>query len=588
MGTLADKLNAARNETGTQTLAEKLRGSSSTLPVTPTSLISSLSKKYNSVGNTLGNFSEGLVKGALGTVTGLGEITSKGLSYLPGNVGKFFQGGVQEAELQKRTNLKAEGTAQKVGKSVEQIAEFFIPGGKVNQIEKILAGGAKSATLARLSPFLGSKAANVISRAASLGTKMGVRATEGGGIIAAQSGGDASQTKTGTLISGIIPVAGESLSLLAKKIGGIKEVGKRLAGALSGRGTAVIDEIIKDPKSALEGLTGESVNTLSKDARLLKETAVNMKVEAGKEYSRVLNNLQSIYENEGKSFNKGTEINKITDLLRNKFGIVKKGDILDGIKQKGDNAGTLDFESSRFIKPGEIGLINRALNTVKAFRDPLSPKTLESLASKIDKLKSQSPSAIDINSAIHTITSSLRDSVAKMGEEVGYTEGADLARNFATAMDKLDDFTGKFKATGEDLRPDVGAEVSKIGELRKGQPVILPETEKTKIIQDLSTLFSGNKDIDKDTLRKIVFGQELLSREAGRTLATATEKASTKIGDFVRELIISPILSPAAIGKITAKTTLKAKEVTQFILALRKFNPAARGSVIKLISQYNE
>lgn len=549
-----------------------------------------------SEGNTMINLGIGAAKGLGNTLLGAGELTSKVLGkVLPGKTGEFFAGGAGEAEhIKNDTNIvKPQGAAQTIGKTAEQIGEFFVPAGEVAKVEGLLSGGAKALTHANLAPIVGDTAAKILEHAASLGTKMAVRATEGGGVIGLQSGGDPEATKTGALAGGLLAPVGEALSTVAKRAGGISEVGKRLAGALSGRGTAVIDEVIKDPKAAMEGLTGESIDTLSKNAKLLKEASVNMKAEAGKEYSRVLNNLQSIYENEGKSFDKGTEINKITDLLKDKFGIIKAGDRAEITGEEVPDKGKLDFESSRFL-PKEATIIERALNIIKSFKDPLNPKTIEGLASKIDKLKSQSPSAIETNSVIHTITSSLRESVAKMGEEAGYKEGADLARNFATAMDKIDNFNSLFRTTSEDLRPEGTKgteEISKVGNLRKGSdaPIILPETEKTKIIQDLSTLFSGNKDVDKDLLKKAVFGgQEVLSREAGRTLATATEKASTKLGDLIREAVITPLLPPKKIGEIVAKTTLNAKQVSKFIKALKALDPVARGSVIELISKNND
>lgn len=595
MGVIANKL-AKENMAGGGVAS---RAAGNPAQVTPQSIIQKLASKYSGVSNTLGNFSEGAVKGALSTIRGLGEVgtkigdtLSRGVEAV-GGPKELFRG----SDIYRPTTptgekvkefLKPQGTAQTVGKATEQIAEFFIPAGKINAIEKILAGKTTLATVSKLTPIVGEKSAKILSKAASLGVKMNIRAAEGGGVIALQTGGDPAQTKSAAKVGAAFPALAGGLGFIGRKItsGSIE---KRLAGALSGRGKAVIDEIVKDPRAAIEGLTGESIKNLGKDARILKEASVAMKAAAGKEYNRVLNNLQAIYQNEGKSFNKGTEINKITDLLESKFGIIKAGKIAELTGEVVDDAGKLDFESSRFL-PKEATIIERALNIIKGFRDPLSPKTIEGLASKIDKLKSQSPSAVETNSVIHTITSSLRDSVAKMGEEAGYVEGADLARNFAVAMDKLDNFNNLFRTTADDLRPEaVGIEVSKIGEARKGLPVILPETEKTKIIQDLSTLFSGNKDVDKDILRKMVFGgQEVLSRQAGRTLATAQEKASTKLGDIIREAIIGPILPPERIGMIVAKTALGIQKTEKFLLALKKLTPAARATIINMISKYND
>lgn len=540
---------------------------------------------YEKFSDALGDFSSGAVKGAISTVKGAGELGTKALDSIYGkrNGGSDLYRPETEAGQKAEEFLAPKNTAESIGKGTEQIGEFFIPAGKIAQVEKFLAGGVKTATLAKLTPIVGEKAAKVISNALSVGTKMGVRAGEGGGIVAVQSGGDAKETGIAAGISAAIPLASSVGKPVIKAatdiIGGTT---KRLAGALSGQGTAVIDEIIKDPKSALEGLSGKSMDILSKDAQTLKESAVNMKTEAGKEYNRVLNNLQSIYENEGKSFDKGTEINKVLDLLDEKFGIKTAGKVGEQTGEEVLDKGVLDFESSRFIKPSDTGIINRALTALKSFRDPLSPKTLEGLASKIDKLKG---SDSEVNSVLHTITSSLRESVAKMGEEVGYGEGADIARNYAKAMDKLDNFTSLFKATGENVGKE-GIEVSKVGEPRIGKEIVLTETEKTKIINDLQTLFKGNKDVDKEVLRKMFGGQELLSREAGRSIAVAPEKASSKLEDFIKSMINS-VISPKQIGKIAAQLSMKSQQVPKFMSILKKLDPLVQGSLIKYLSEKN-
>lgn len=564
--------------TGTFGPEQPIEGSSATPP--KKSFFKSFADKYMKLSDNLGQAGAGALKGVASTVTGLGTLGAKAGSLLPGKVGETFQAGANVGKEFMEGPLAAKTPAEKIGKGAEQIAEFFIPAGKVAQVEKLLAGGAKVATKAKLAPILGDTIAEGVSRLLSLGTKASIRAAEGGGVIAIQSGGDAGQTGIGAAVSAAFPVAGAVVKPVVKTAGKfIAGAGKRVAGSLSGRGTNVIDEIIKNPRTALQGLRGESLDILSKDAKKLKETAVNLKIQAGKEYERVLNNLQSIYENEGKSFDKGAEINKITDLLEEKFGITKAGKIAESTGEEVVDKGALDFNVTRFQKPNEQATIKNALNFMKSFRKPLSPRTMEGIASTIDKMRG---SDSELNSVLHTITSSLRESVAKMGEEAGYKEGADIARNFAVAMDKLDDFTGKFKASPEDLRP---REVGKKFEV-SDQPVILTEVEKTQIMNDLQTIFSGAKEVDRDTLKKLVFGgQELVSRQAGRSMATATERASTKLGDFIREVIISPVLSPKSVGMIAAKLSLTIEKASRLVELLKRLDPSARGAVIEYVSR---
>lgn len=532
---------------------------------------------YMRLSSTLGSLGVGLDKGILSTLKGAGTLGTKILdAFSTALTGKKDAVSNDIYRPETETGQKAtefvtpQNTPESIGKGAEQIAEWFIPAGKVNTVEKILAGGAKTATLDALTKAgLDPKIAEYVSKAATLGTKMGVRATEGGAIIGTQTGGDVSQVKTAAEIGGALPVVGAVakpiLSMAGDAIGGAL---KRVGGAISGRGTSVIDEIVKNPKAALQGISGEPLKVLSQDSQKLKNTVVNLKIAAGKEHERVLNNLQQIFDNEGKSFDKGTELNKISDLLESQHGIAKAED------------GTFDFNMSRYLDK-DATIINRAFNIIKNYPGQLNPRALDSLASKVQKLESVSGNS-DADYAIHDMVNSLRDSMAKMGESVGYKEGADMARNYAVAMDKINNFTTLFKATPEDLRP------RPLGEKFNGPsntPIPLTEVEKTKISNDLTTLFSGNKDIDKDVLKKLVFGgQEIVSRQAGRTIATASDRASTKLGDFLREVVISPLLSPKKIGIIAARLSMAKEKVPQLIKTLKGLDPAIRGSIIEYLS----
>lgn len=146
----------------------------------------------------------GVLKGLGSTVTGLGELTSKGLSYLPGEAGKFFEGGVQEAKRQQETNLKAEGTAQKVGKGIEQIAEFFIPASKLAKADKamdLLISGSKLIKSAKIAAKIGSSAA--------------IEGLGAGAVTLAQTGGDlkeaAKTAATAGVLRGGMKAAGEAV-----------------------------------------------------------------------------------------------------------------------------------------------------------------------------------------------------------------------------------------------------------------------------------------------------------------------------------------------------------------------------------------
>lgn len=174
---------------------------------------------------------EGVKKGATQTFLGLGTLASKGLKHLPGKAGEFFEGGQKMGEeLLDSPELEAKTTAEKIGKTGEQIAEFFVPAGKVAKLEAILAKGAVEKAAPQLAKLLGERAAKLI---VEQGAKATVRGIEGGGIVALQSGGDVDQAKKAGAISAALGPAALAVKGVAKGVRrGISEV----SGAMTGQG----------------------------------------------------------------------------------------------------------------------------------------------------------------------------------------------------------------------------------------------------------------------------------------------------------------------------------------------------------------
>ena len=120
--------------------------------------------------NALLGFAKGVGKGALSTATNLGVMTSKLASHLPGKVGEAFKGGAQYGEEllnSQESPLAATNTAQKLGKGVEQIGEWFIPAGA-------FAKAGKAAELA----IQGSKVPKALKGATQLATRAGLSGVE--------------------------------------------------------------------------------------------------------------------------------------------------------------------------------------------------------------------------------------------------------------------------------------------------------------------------------------------------------------------------------------------------------------------------
>lgn len=142
----------------------------------------------------LKGFAVGVGKGVLSTAQGLGMIGSKIASGLTG--GKLqgadvYIKGTQSFEKAKEI-LKPQTTAEKIGKTVEQVGEFFLPAGKATKAEKyvdILASGLKSPMAKSVTKIIG---------------KSAVQGLSAGGVSAIQTGGNLKQAGKTALGAGII------------------------------------------------------------------------------------------------------------------------------------------------------------------------------------------------------------------------------------------------------------------------------------------------------------------------------------------------------------------------------------------------
>src|SRR3990167_3676112 len=138
----------------------------------------------------------GIAKGVLSTLKGAGELTARGLSNLPGKVGDYFEGGIEESKRIDETGvLEAQGTVEKLGKGAEQIAEFFIPGGVATKAKKAVD-------------------ALKIVKAGKVGAKSLIGATELGGVSAIQSGELGKETGLSAGIGLISPILGAGIKAL--------------------------------------------------------------------------------------------------------------------------------------------------------------------------------------------------------------------------------------------------------------------------------------------------------------------------------------------------------------------------------------
>lgn len=158
---------------------------------------------YGKLSNTIGEYSEGFVKGALGTVKNIASIGDYALRNTSGRLANVVtgKGNVPNApspmfdkntSLGQKTDkfLTPQGTAQEVGKLTENISEFFIPASGVARAETVLNG-----LTAGLPKFLGATA--------RVGSKMAVNALPDTAIGTAQTGDLEEGLEIGALGGGI-------------------------------------------------------------------------------------------------------------------------------------------------------------------------------------------------------------------------------------------------------------------------------------------------------------------------------------------------------------------------------------------------
>ena len=165
----------------------------------------------------------GAGKGVTESILGLGQLTTKGLSLIPGpNAFRDTPELQQTAEDIKRTQLVPEGAGEKIGKFGEQVAEFLVPATKVAKATKLL-------------PLI---------------PRIGARAATAGAVGAAQAG----DLKGGAVAAGVDLIAPGVSKVISAPI---KVMGRLLRGtgsALSGASSAQIKAILENPNAARQAV----------------------------------------------------------------------------------------------------------------------------------------------------------------------------------------------------------------------------------------------------------------------------------------------------------------------------------------------
>lgn len=144
-----------------------------------------------------GNFSEGVAKGELSTIQGLGQLGLKGTDALG-----LTKSQGNDTFFSKADTLDAKGTMQNLGKGAEQIGEFFLPESKVADAGKVIDAATEGLS-------------KIPKIAARIGAKAAVQGVSTGAVTTAQT---ASPEKggVGALFGAATAPIGEGISTLAK------------------------------------------------------------------------------------------------------------------------------------------------------------------------------------------------------------------------------------------------------------------------------------------------------------------------------------------------------------------------------------
>lgn len=461
-------------------------------------------------------------------------------------MGTLFQSG----------NLEAKTGAEKFGKGTERVAEFLLPGGKVNKASNIIAEAIGKRVASRTTGSL-----------LNTGAQVALRGAEGAGVTALQTGGDTEEMTKAGIINAVFPAAAGAFKAAKGALPIAKGILKRTAAGITGRGTAVFDAIAENPKAALEAFAKEPYEVLKQNATKLKQTVKGIGDMASADYAKSLDELpkrlgrspevtstkgSTTIKVDGKKYVlslRGIR-GKLTEALRN-FGV-------DVDPKKAE----FDFTESPFVGPEEA-VLKKAFGYIQNWTDT-TPKGIDALAVKIGRLRKNGIQSPQLNSVIDGMKRNVR---GYLGDRV--PQAKEMVERFAKAQDEIEALDQSFATDGK---------------------IIGGTAERMQTEKKLAQVFgSGEKSGERALLEGTAGGKEILTSEAARQLMTAPEKNAGKVGELIRSTI-DIVLPPKMIGKIAARLSqLKTPEqvsgaLAKFISILKKADTAERAAIIQLFN----
>lgn len=392
-----------------------------------------------------------------------------------------------------------EGVARLGVQDLKENSVFDIGSTQRATADKALTGNTTAEKIASTITEIGatavpSGAATKLTTGLGFARAMLGRGAIGGVIGTVQGGGDFDKdTAIGAASEIAFPVLGKTI-----KYGG--SVLKGLAGMVSGKGSDVIEQVLKSPEAALAGGSAQGTEGLRETATAIREGVKTIRKKAGTEFETLV-----------KPYTQPLGKNKLAEVA---------GSYLD------------DVNESSFIDTAKLDKLKKIVDTW----EDTSPKGLNELASKISKFYSGSDATRDIDAVVTGLNRRIRDFV---GEQI--PDIATANAKYADKMDLIDQMDALFKARGS-------------VDSREGLQ---------KTAEAVARLFNANKDLAREGVEEIEreLGIDILGKEAGRQLVDGVTRSQGAIGDFTTGVAKS-LIPPKVILQITARTGI-AKEAIE-------------------------
>lgn len=423
------------------------------------------------------------------TFTGLGKSLGR-TAVAAGSIGRNMQEGVARlvgADLPE-TSMFDQQSPQRL-----KTDEFLTPKSKAERVSGFVGDVAQ----------LGIPSTGAAKAVKGLGLVRQIlgRGSVGGLTGTLQGGGDIDRdTAIGAITETAFPLAKPVVTY-----GGT--VLKGLAGLVSGKGSDVIEQILKTPKQALEGANAPSREVLKETANTIRGGIKTIRARAGATF-------ESMTKDHTNPLDKVAFRKIVSDFMT-------------------------DVNESSFISTAKLDKIKGVVDSWGDY----SPQGLNKLASKISKFYTGSDAAKDTDRVVSGLNRTIRDWV---GEQV--PEISEANSKYADKMDLIEQMEALFKTKG--------AVEGRIG--------------MQKTAEAIGRLFNANKDIAREGVEEIEkeLGINILGKEAGRQLVDGVSRSQSAIGDFATG-IIKAVIPPKLLLQVVARTGMAKEAVESRINALQ-------------------